>query len=109
MRLPEVDVDEMAFGVHRSMVGQLTPLAAAFTFVPWREVPARSLGAAIRFMFLLPRTSFAFCASGLVPMVCCWVNHGAAGSRVPMVFHSSSEVLGQEKTGILGNKLDLRR
>jgi hypothetical protein len=83
MRLPEVDVDEMAFGVHRSMVGQLTPLAAAFTFVPWREVPARSLGAAIRFMFLLPRTSFAFCASGLVPMVCCWLTMAPVDQESP--------------------------
>jgi hypothetical protein len=38
----------------------------------------------------------AFCASGFVPPVCCWVNHVAAGSRLLVVFHSSSEIFGQE-------------
>lgn len=128
----EVHVCGVADGVHRPVAGQLIPLDT-LTSVPPCEGPPRARGA-IRFMsgscgdqrryrrrrtllpglvleswhFLLRAYRWLPSApAGLVPLVWCWINHCAVGSSLPLVFHRSSEILGQEKASIRGLRIGL--
>lgn len=59
----------------------------------WCLIHGFSCSAHLTWCMLLPRS---------VRLVCCWLNHPAGGSRLPLVFHSSLEILGQGKESILG-------